>query len=352
MFGLDDNTTFFLVLVVTIVSLFLASFLSSQAEKARAKASIKDNLPRADWSASSVDQARWWFDALLEGEIHTMLVGKTRSGKSYLARAMVTGFTQSGHQVLIIDPHAKPEDWAGLPVVGRGKKYQEIELALENLITEADKRFELLGSQPGYKPAPLEVFIDEARGIAQHCLSGPEVFKEGSSEWAKIGIRLHLLTQSALVKSLGFEGEGQLRENYNMVYLKNQATARAPYLARMTRPALFEYEDRLYPIDTTWLPAYLQTTQPDLQMVEKDLLGWARSFANKEGGLQVPFTSSENQPIFELKTTARTSELDIIKALLKGGLTPTQVVEILGGNRQKRFEQINQVNKDLQEMIK
>jgi hypothetical protein len=59
--------------------------------------------------------------------------------------------------------------------------------------------------------------------------------------------------------------------------------------------------------------------------------------------LQVPVPSSENMEKIELKATTRTSELDLIKALLKGGLNPTQIVQALGGNRQARFDQVNQI---------
>jgi hypothetical protein len=273
----------------------------------------------------------WWLKAWLNDDKHTMLIGRTRSGKSTMAMLLLKACSQQGYKFVILDPHAKYSDWSGIRPYGRGKKYHEISAAIEALINEADQRFDRQDSEFDPVFEPLIVFIDEARGIAQNCPGAGEFFKAGSSEYAKIGIRLVILSQSMLVKALKFEGEGDLRENFNIIFLGSRAIQKLPWLKDTKRPgcAIWDDSDPIA-IDTSFIVPLANGLQTDVtKKFELQL--------NIGSGVQV----LKNDSVLASKTDSEKTRT--IEILLQSGVTKTDIVNQLYGNRQENFKLVNEV---------
>lgn len=171
-----------------------------------------------------------WWHRVIRHATHVILVGESQSGKSTTARALLTDRSY-GDRVVIIDPHEKLNDWGDLPVIGRGYDKAACATAIKALYVEMGRRY-----QPGEAiEPPLTVFIDEYPAIAKYDPSVSEAFTGLLREAAKVHIRLVVLAQDDNVKSLGIEGEGEVRKNLLKVLLGTFATAACPDAATLAQ---------------------------------------------------------------------------------------------------------------------
>jgi hypothetical protein len=189
-----------------------------------------------------------WLPLLSETAIHIMLVGETGSGKSLLAQllAVVRGWTG---QVIIFDPHAiQPDDagsragdW-GTNVIGAGRAYSEINTHMGELLEELSRRYKL--RKDGVEAFEnLSIFIDEWPSIKANCLQAAEFMKTLAREGRKVNMRLVILSQSALVESLGLRGEGDTRDNFSILHLGK--------FARKLTKSNWPEAERIYVLDWT-----------------------------------------------------------------------------------------------------
>ncbi len=177
---------------------------------------------------------------------HLLILGETGAGKSTLATALAAAASMP---VLFLDPHAKPNDWQGATVFGRGRNYREIGKVIGLLVTLMDQRYNQIAK--GFTDfEPLLVGIDEFPSIVS------ELGKEATNsvkllarEARKVKIRLMILSQGAEVQTLGIEGEGSIRECFAFVTLGKFASARAKKtkekpimdaIATASRPAMID----------------------------------------------------------------------------------------------------------------
>lgn len=198
---------------------------------------------------------RGWFDLLVKDAVHILIVGETNSGKSTAAKAILSARAARGEQVIILDPHAQPSSWAGLPAIGGGRNYQAIEAALKELQRELDSRFAEYSQNDNYKPTRLNIFIDEIPSIASKCESWQEFFTTLSCEARKVNMSLICLTQSRLVDILGIKGRGDIRDNFVELLLGDKAIKVIPEAAQQTRPAVLDHSGKVSMVDTAQLPA-------------------------------------------------------------------------------------------------
>ncbi len=195
------------------------------------------------------------FDAMwtkLINATHVLLVGETHSGKSTAARALLSERAVDD-QICIIDPHVEPDDWGGLPVIGKALNYREIQYVLNVLLKEMKARYARRAE--GDKDYPnLTIFMDELPAIMKHCTNGKEVLGDLLREARKVNMRLVLMTQSTRVKTLGIEGEGDVLNNLCWLALGDEAVKECKDAATLERPAAFEYKGVTKPVIVTALP--------------------------------------------------------------------------------------------------
>jgi Helicase HerA, central domain len=116
--------------------------------------------PMAEWMA--------WVD----DQPHTLLGGRTRAGKTWLATVLLERRIDNGADVFIIDPHSS--DWMGLPTAG-GSGTDERKAALKAVLNEYLRRMaqrEEHKRRTGHELPhdyfdPLTVLIDEANALLE-----------------------------------------------------------------------------------------------------------------------------------------------------------------------------------------
>lgn len=166
---------------------------------------------------------------------HTMIAGGTGTGKTTLARIELHDRLQQGYAGIVIDPKGK--DWYSLPVVGRGRKFDEILAMLDMIHGEMARRFEDYG-RGERQFDPIKVIVDEVPDIMDACLDMRRRLVDG--RWSRfsrqlgslareIGISVTLMTQSPLVEDIGMNSA--MRKNFTRIALGDEV----PILIRMER---------------------------------------------------------------------------------------------------------------------
>lgn len=171
-------------------------------------------MPMATWMP--------WIDE----QPHTLLGGKTKAGKTWLATALLERRIDAGCDIFIIDPHSS--DWLGLPTAG-GSGIPERREALKAVMNEYTRR---MGIREAHKRQtgrelphdyfdPLLVLIDEANSMLEELAAEwKTVLKQVASGSRKVGIALLMLAQSPLVEDIGISGA--MRENFSRIALDDR----------------------------------------------------------------------------------------------------------------------------------
>lgn len=167
--------------------------------------------------ALPVDQPAVWLEDAARNEVHLLLAGKTKSGKTVTGAALLASRINAGDQVLVIDPHHEPGKWWGIEAVGAGRDYGAIKRAIEALEAEMTERYRRMaaGQPVGER---ITVLIDETPAIV--AAIGPTwraIAPRLGSEARKAGIGLILLSQSPLVEDIGLNSA--MRRNYAIIGL-------------------------------------------------------------------------------------------------------------------------------------
>ena len=166
---------------------------------------------------------------------HTMIAGGTGTGKTTLARIELYERLSQGFSGIVLDPKGK--DWFSLPVIGGGRKFDEILAMLDSIHGEMAARFEAYGKGERQFD-PVKVLVDEVPDIMDACLDMRRRLVDG--RWSRfsrqlgslareIGISVTLMTQSPLVEDIGMNSA--MRKNFTRVALGDEA----PILIRMER---------------------------------------------------------------------------------------------------------------------
>jgi len=167
---------------------------------------------------------------------HFLICGGTGSGKTYTTERIVKFL---GGDVSVITTKAKGDQWEGLKVIGKGRNFDAIALALAGLLQEMQRRMQDLDANH----APKIVVLDEFPSITANIESATDIVTTLIREAREAKIRLFILSQGRQVKTLKLEGQSDLRENLTDILLGQFATDRAKELVgrKQAQPALLDW---------------------------------------------------------------------------------------------------------------
>ncbi len=156
----------------------------------------------------------------LDNVQRTLIVGGSNSGKTTLLKHIVARRTGA---ILVLDPHAYPEKYSsGCKVIGVGRDYPAIDIALQGLIGLMTARYAEIGRGEVAEMAhpPLTIVVDEWRAIV-HNLGKPAggYIATLLTESRKAAFSLFVGTHSERAAPLGIKGEADLKEGFTVVRL-------------------------------------------------------------------------------------------------------------------------------------
>jgi hypothetical protein len=266
---------------------------------------------------------------------HLLITGSTGEGKSTIAQYLAS---QMGGAVVVIDPHATPTDWSGLPVVGKGRDYEAIASLMTSQIEEMNRRYSRRAAGQPYGEK-LSIICDEYAAI---CLEpttkkvAPGWFQTLATEARKVEMQLILLTQSDSVKTLQLEGKGNLRENFNHLRLGKFASKHAKSLKDEAISQWLSLQDRPAMLDD--LPLAI----PNLQLPPSTTQSITSNnqlppMETKEVKLE-PLPDKVIEPVAITNDDAEYALFLACDELLKAGKSKSFVVESVLGCKGRKFK--------------
>jgi hypothetical protein len=154
-----------------------------------------------------------WLTTLLDA-LHLLFIGHSRGGKTSVVHELAIRLAQQGCRVIVGDPDAAPGLWSGCEVFGYGDDFVAISEALTHVRAEVERRRELRGRGIQRRFEPLYLVLDEYRDVSQFCEEARPLVEDILRRGGKLDIHLMLGVQDKQVKTMGLEGQGDLRKNF------------------------------------------------------------------------------------------------------------------------------------------
>ena len=147
---------------------------------------------------------------------HILISGPTGSGKTHTARYLL----QARRTAYVLDPHYTPGEWPNhCQVIGGGRNFPAIGAVIENMVHLMDERFKARAlGRTEFQPVTL--VTDEVPALAANLKDITGKLMQIAREGRKVRVYLLLITQSMLVRELGIEGHGEVRNNFATIRLK------------------------------------------------------------------------------------------------------------------------------------
>lgn len=168
--------------------------------------------------------ARAWLDyvnAQPDRVPHLAVIGPSGSGKTTLATAVL--HDRRGQVVVLT---AKEGDhWGGLPYVGidEDATYTTANTMFAALDAEIKRRL-VETKRQRMTSDWLTIVVDDFSTLKNECALAPDVVKLVARLGRSLRVRLVMLSDSALVKAIGLEGEGETRSNFAFIRLSRGHT--------------------------------------------------------------------------------------------------------------------------------
>lgn len=264
---------------------------------------------------------------LLTGR-HVLIAGPTGAGKTHAANYLL----QARENVTVLDPHDDGATWAAhCRVIGGGRDFHAIGDSIKGAAELLDNRFKMRELGPGAHFDPVTLAIDELPAIVAHDPDVSKQLMQIGMEGRKVGIFLILLTHSVLVRSLGIEGQGDLRDNFATVKLDplpsgvSETTPRqcTVIIGNLNKP---ESQDKYL------VPALVPSVPTGPKLVPA-LVPTGAGTGENGTGTRFP---QGNQP----PHPATPEESELIKSLAVQGFGAGKIADLLGGRRKDTLERI------------
>lgn len=155
--------------------------------------------------------------SLLDKAERVLIKGASDAGKTTLLQHVCN----RSNGVFVIDPHYAPGIWpvSANRIVGAARNYQSIDIFLVKLIGELNNRY-TRRARGENNFEQITLIIDEFNSIRQECDHAGKILSTLIRESRKVGFRLFIGSHSELVKPLGLEGQGDIREGLLIVRLE------------------------------------------------------------------------------------------------------------------------------------
>lgn len=166
----------------------------------------------------AADETVDWLELLITA-LHLLVIGHSRGGKTSVIHELALRWVKQGYRVLVCDLDAAPGLWVGCDVYGYGNDSTAINSALLELGTEVERRRTLRGNGTRRSFPPLYIIIDEYQDVtrSKDCPTARELVEDILRRGGKLDIHLTLGVQDKQVKTMGFEGQGDLRRNFTFI---------------------------------------------------------------------------------------------------------------------------------------
>jgi len=215
--ALANNPLLQLLLLATAIA--AAVWATNQRE--HRQRTTRSTIPRTISASADVpppigDAA--WLTQLLHA-LHLLIIGHSQGGKTTLIHELACRLAAANVTVIVCDPDAAPGLWPGCAVYGYANDLTAIDCALADARVEIERRRELRGTGRQRTFAPLYLVIDEYQDIgrASECPTARPLVENVLRRGGKLNIHLIIGVQDKQVKTMGFEGQGDLRRNFTFI---------------------------------------------------------------------------------------------------------------------------------------
>lgn len=186
---------------------------------------------------------------------HLLVIGATGSGKTFTTEKILCF---SGFPVRVITTKRKADQWQGLEVIGHPRNFEAILEAFQESLDEMQSRLELID-----KDWPqLFTVVDELPAIVANVQGTTEFLTTFIREARETRLRFVFLVQGQQVRTIGLEGQSDLRDNLLEIRLGKFAVMEAEAIAKKTKSPEAEanlvwLKAQKYPMLVGELPATL-----------------------------------------------------------------------------------------------
>lgn len=242
--GLDPNAIF----TFGIPALVVASLVWRRVRPAGATVAQAQDTPVPTVQGAPLTMRQWldYVNAQPDRVPHLAVIGPSGSGKTTTTTVVLN---DRPGQIVIIT--AKEGDhWGGLPYIGidDDATYTTARATFAQLDAEVKRR--LVAAKHNRLTADwMTIVLDDFSTLVKECPIAADVVKLVARLGRSLHVRLIMLSDSALVKAIGLEGEGETRSNFAFVRL---ARGHAGTL---------EIDGERVPIDTSQVDAIAKRVQ-------------------------------------------------------------------------------------------
>lgn len=155
-----------------------------------------------------------------DGYPNLLVVGASGSGKTYSTERILSYL---GTPTKVITTKRKPSQWNGLEVIGTPRDFEAIAEAFQVLTEEMESRMANLGREWEQQ----WVVVDELPAIAANVADTQRYLTTFIREARETRLRFAFLVQGRQVKTIGLEGQSDLRDNLTEILLGKFAVQRA-----------------------------------------------------------------------------------------------------------------------------
>lgn len=264
---------------------------------------------------------------------HLAVIGPSGAGKTTLTTAVLA---ERDGQIIVLT--AKEGDyWGGLEYIGidEDATYTTANRTFSALLLFVKQRLVAVkrGMKEGKRPVfdTLTIVVDDYSTLQKECKDAAEMVKLVARLGRSLRVRLVMLSDSALVKALGLEGEGETRANFAFIRVQRGHSA------------TIEIDDKQQAIDTSRLERMAQAAQLAPRMwaipmpdIDEDVPVLGLDLADSGGGT--------NQYTRRYNPDTDAAELDyLIGALVDRGLSANKIYDIVGGGRSDVLARVRKI---------